>query len=109
MAMVQVAKEGIEALSSRHAVGALVPQAPLADVRCDVAGFLEDLRDSDVGATEVLRAVTANPGMPRVQTDHQHAARRGANGAPRVELREADAIICHAIEIGSLNDLLPVG
>jgi hypothetical protein len=46
--------------------------------------------------------------VSHVQAGHEHAARRRAHGAARVELREAHALGGELVEVRRLNQLLPV-
>ena len=112
--LAQIAVEIVKTLLVRHAFVAGHPQPPLADQARGIAGAAEHFGDGHILVSQhlgpgVLRPrIAADAGVPRVQAGHQHAAGQGADGGPRIELREPQPLGGHAVEVGRLNDLLAI-
>ena len=106
--MGEIAERLVEALSLRQSRRALVSQSPLADERRAIAARPEDLGHRDVAVLERQLAVAADAAVARVQPGHQGGARRRADGAARVVLREPRALRGQAIDVGRAELLLPV-
>src|SRR5262249_56993802 len=73
-------------------------EAPLADDRGPVAGIPQRHRHRDVVVAQGNLAVAPNRRMARVKSRHQRRARRRADGATGVVLREAHAVFRKPIE-----------
>ncbi len=108
VALVQVAEEGVEALPGRHAGGALVAQAPLADEAGGIPRLLELLGDGNILRPQIRLRVAANEAAAGVQTGHQHAAGGGADGGAGIELGEPDALRRHPVQVRRPNRGMPV-
>lgn len=109
MHLVIVANEFVEAVLHRVAGGSVVAQAPLAEAASAITGLLQPLDQRHVASLNGRGArVGANRPMAVMQTSHQRAARRGANRATGVTLREARSFGGDAVSIGRLDHSLAV-
>ena len=103
---VGIAEVVIESLAGGKGVG-VVAEVPLADTLRGVAAILEEIRDGDfVGMQRDLRLGTedARHGNARlVATGHERGAGRGANAVSGVEVGEAAAFLCDAIDVRRLD------
>ena len=114
--LVQVAEEIIKTVLPRQAAlgRARVAEAPLADQGGRIPGALEHVRDRRVARTQRLRqrvllaGVAAHAGVAVVQPGHEHAARGRADCSARVEVREAQPLARHAVEVRRPDHLLSV-
>ena len=114
VALAVVAEEVVEAVLQRAARGVEHAHAPLAHAGGGVTVFLEDLRHRDGAGRQRELAlgldlpVGTNGAVAGVLAEHERRAARGAHGGPAVTLGEARALLGHAVQVGRLDELLPV-
>ena len=97
--MIEKAERVVEPLLVRLAGRARAAESPLADDRRAIAGVAQHLGHRHVlGGRQRDLAVAANPRVAGMQAGHQRGARRRADGAAGVVLREPHALARQPIE-----------
>src|ERR1041385_6219131 len=98
MNVIEIAVEIPKPLLSRNIAGIGMSDSPLANGRRGISGVLKDLRGRGLINRVSLIAIGSLAAVPRMQSRHQHAARRRADSAAGVELREADPLRSQAVD-----------
>src|SRR5262249_42627337 len=106
--LIEVPAEFIEALSLWDAGGVLIAQTPFADQTGMVTRLLQDFGDGNISRSQCLVAITSNPCVTRVQTGHQSASGRSADGAAGVEIGKAHSFSRQFIQVRGFNLRLAV-
>src|SRR5262245_54494976 len=106
--LVQEAEPFLEAALVGGARCVRFAEAPFADETRLVTGGLEELADRRFIGGEGHQSVAADADMPGVAAGHEHGTARSADGTARVALGEAHPFGGQAVEVRSLDALLPV-
>ena len=98
----------VEALLLRIIQRKRETQPILADDRRRVARLFQHLRNRQIRVRDEAGAISPDATVPRVQPGHQHASRRGADGAACIMPREPHAFRRHAVHVRRGQRLLAV-
>src|SRR5688500_8433715 len=96
VAMIEESERVVESFLVRVSRRPRLTESPLANHRGAIAGVAQAHGHRDLAFPKGEFAVAADESMARVHSGHQRGARRRADSAARVVLREADAVLREA-------------
>ena len=106
--LAEVAVEVVEALLPWSTRGIFHAQPPLSDQPGGVPFLLQEFRNSDILIPKTGRSIPPHSRVSGVLAGHQDTAGGGTNRKARIGVREPHALGRHTVEMGGLDEVLPV-